>query len=231
MLKYEANPDEYSSHEQILRILYKLPKGNCILDVGTARGFLGQRLVGNGYYMVGIERDHGSGKIACKYYDEFLIADVESTPFCFTRKFDAIVLADILEHVREPLDVVIQLRPWMRDRGKIIISVPNVANIYVRFSLLLGKFDYTERGILDETHVRFFTWESINTLLRKASLSVIEFSVTPIPLPMIIQATGEGKPLHLIHKMNWFMARMWKTLFAYQFIIVATVGDGENVEG
>jgi len=220
MLKYSANPDKYGSHERILAMLQDLPAGSSVLDVGSAGGYFGERLAGRGYYVVGVEQDEAAASVAASFYDEFIVADVESG-LRLSRKFDVIVLADILEHLRQPLNVLFHLRDLLSSTGRFVISVPNVANIYVRLNLLLGRFDYAERGILDETHLRFFTLNSACALVRKAALRVKQIVVTPIPLPLLFPGTREGASWHFLHRANWAITQTWKRLFAYQMIIVA----------
>jgi 2-polyprenyl-3-methyl-5-hydroxy-6-metoxy-1,4-benzoquinol methylase len=220
MLKYSANPDKYSSHERILAMLQELPSGASVLDVGSAGGYFGERLAGKGYYVVGVEQDEASANVASAFYDEFIIADVESG-LSLSRKFDVIVLADILEHLRQPLKVLNHLRDLLSSTGRFVISVPNVANIYVRLNLLIGRFEYADRGILDETHLRFFTLNSACALVQEAALRVKQIVVTPIPLPLVLPSTREGASWHFLHRANWAITQVWKRLFAYQLIIVA----------
>jgi len=220
MLKYSANPDKYGSHEQILAMLQELPAGSSVLDVGSASGYFGERLAGKGFYVVGVEQNEAAASVAAGFYDEFIVADVESG-LRLSRKFDVIVLADILEHLRHPLNVLVHLRDFLSSTGRFVISVPNVANIYVRLSLLFGRFEYADRGILDETHLRFFTLNTACALVQKAALRVKQVVVTPIPLPLVLPSTREGASCHFLHRANWVITRMWKRLFAYQLIIVA----------
>jgi 2-polyprenyl-3-methyl-5-hydroxy-6-metoxy-1,4-benzoquinol methylase len=220
MLKYSANPDRYGSHERILSLIQELPAGSSVLDVGSASGYFGERLAGKGYHVVGVEQDEAAASVAARFYDEFIVADVEAG-LRLSQKFDVIVLADILEHLRQPLKVLVHLRDLLSSRGRFVISVPNVANIYVRLSLLFGRFEYADRGILDETHLRFFTLNSACALVQKAALRVKQIIVTPIPLPLVFPSTGAGASLHFLHRANWALTQIWKRLFAYQMIIVA----------
>jgi len=220
MLKYSANPDRYGSHERILSLLQELPAGSSVLDVGSASGYFGERLAGKGYYVVGVEQNEAAASVAAAFYDEFVVADVEAG-LRLSRKFDVIVLADVLEHLRQPLNVLIHLRDLLSSTGRFVISVPNVANIYVRLSLLFGRFEYADRGILDETHLRFFTLNSACALVQKAALRVKQIVVTPIPLPLMLPSTREGASCHFLHRANWAITQIWKRLFAYQMIIVA----------
>ena len=72
------------------------------------------------------------------------------------------VFGDVLEHLRDPLAVLMEFTESLKDDGVVIISLPNIANIYVRLNLLIGRFDYQDRGILDRTHIRFFTREAFD---------------------------------------------------------------------
>ena len=220
MLKYSANPDRYGSHERILSLLQELPAGSSVLDVGSASGYFGERLAGKGYYVVGVEQNEAAASVAAAFYDEFVVADVEAG-LRLSRKFDVIVLADVLEHLRQPLNVLIHLRDLLSSTGRFVISVPNVANIYVRLSLLFGRFEYADRGILDETHLRFFTLNSACALVQKAALRVKQIVVTPIPLPLVLPSTREGASCHFLHRANWAITQTWKRLFAYPLILVA----------
>jgi 2-polyprenyl-3-methyl-5-hydroxy-6-metoxy-1,4-benzoquinol methylase len=220
MLKYSANPDRYRGHERILAMIQKLPAGSSVLEVGSASGYFGERLAGKGYYVVGIEQNEAAASVAARFYDEFIVADVEAG-LKLSRKFDVIVLADILEHLRQPLSALVHLRDFLSSTASFVISVPNAANIYMRLSLLFGRFEYTDRGSLDETHLRSFTLNSARALVQKAALRVKQIAVTPIPLPLVFPSTREGASCHFLHRANWAIMQMWKRLFAYQVIIVA----------
>jgi hypothetical protein len=108
----------------------------------------------------------------------------------------------------------------LNKNGKILISLPNVANIWVRLNLLFGRFNYSRVGILDESHLRFFTLETSKQIARDSGLEVLSTSVTPIPLPLILPATSKGRPLSFLHALNWGITRLRKTLFGYQFILI-----------
>ena len=78
----------------------------------------------------------------------------------YEKYFDIIVFADILEHLKEPLEVLKRYKKYLKDDGYIIISIPNIANWKIRFKSLLGRFEYNEYGILDSGHLRFFNEKS-----------------------------------------------------------------------
>ena len=99
--------------------------------------------------------------------------------------------------------------------------MPNVANILIRLSLLAGKFDYMDRGILDRTHLRFFTLRSLKKLMGEASCGVLRVVPTPLPVQIVLPIT-ENKIFAPFHEALYAFTRLWKTLFAYQFVMIVT---------
>jgi len=218
---YEFKPFRYSSHHWILKALERESKPVKILDVGTASGYLGKIWTARGHSVTGIEFDAATAEHARGYYDSFQIADLETFAFPYRREFDYIVFADVLEHLRDPAAVLRRCIPALKESGKIIISVPNVANWVIRFSLLFGRFDYMDRGILDRTHLRFFTLRSLKKLMGEVSCRVLEVIPTPLPVQLVFPST-EKEFFTLFHEAHYAITRAWKTLFAYQFVITAT---------
>ena len=100
------------------------------------------------------------------------------------------------------------------------MSLPNVANIWVRLNLLFGRFNYSRVGILDETHLRFFTLHTMKQLAAESGFDVISVNATPIPLPVMLPATRKGSSLSFLHFLNWGLTKLRSTLFGYQFILV-----------
>jgi SAM-dependent methyltransferase len=218
--RYEFKPFRYSSHYWILKALDAEKSPVKILDVGTASGYLGKIWTARGHSVTGIEFDAATAEKARGYYDSFQIADLETFAFPYRREFDYIVFADVLEHLRDPAAVLRRCLPALKESGKIIISVPNVANWIIRLSLLFGKFDYTDRGILDRTHLRFFTLRSLQELMGEVSCRVLDVIPTPLPFQLVFPFSEAGffTPFHAAH---YAITRVWKSLFAYQFVITA----------
>jgi SAM-dependent methyltransferase len=192
-----------------------------ILDAGTAGGYLGKILKGRGHTVTGVENDPATAETAKTYYDSFTVADIETFEFPYWREFDYIVFADVLEHLRDPAAVLRTCLPALKESGKIIISVPNVANILIRLSLLAGKFDYMDRGILDRTHLRFFTLPSLKKLMGEASCGVLRVVPTPLPVQIVLPIT-QNKFFAPFHEALNALTRLWKSLFAYQFVMIVT---------
>lgn len=208
MSKYDSlNKDPYSVHQKILSYIGENKK---ILDVGCSEGLLAERLKINNSKIIGIELDKSAAESAEKYCDEVIVGDVESIELTreYERKFDIIIFADILEHLKEPLNVLIKFKEYLDDSGSIIISLPNVANWRMRFKLLSGNFDYTEYGILDNSHLRFFNEKNAKKLIEDAGLEIHSFDIS----------VGDVKRFpKLFHSIGTILPN----LFAFQFFIVA----------
>jgi SAM-dependent methyltransferase len=217
---YEFKPFKYSSHYWILKILEPEKERLKILDVGTASGYLGKILRGKGHSVSGIEGDAAAAEKAKGHYDSFQLADLESCEFPFRREFDYILFADVLEHLRDPAAVLRKCLPALKESGKIIISVPNVANFVVRLSLLFGRFDYMDRGILDRTHLRFFTLRSLNKMLSEVSCRALRVVPTPLPWQIVLPFTGK-KWFAPLHEGLYVLTRCWKTGLGYQIVVAA----------
>src|SRR6266540_3896795 len=191
--------DPYSSHSQIINWIER-EKPAEVLEVGTATGYLSAEMTKRGCVVTGIEQDPEMAKIAEQHCHRMIVGDVE--------------------HLRNPREFLERSAKLLKPGGKMLMSLPNVANIWVRLNLLLGRFNYSRVGILDETHLRFFTLESSKKIARDSGLEVIQTSVTPVPLPLILPATSQGRALSFLHLLNWGITRLRKTLFGYQFILV-----------
>ena len=135
--------------------------------------------------------------------------------------YDAIVCADVLEHVPDPLGVLKQLRRVATDDALFVISLPNVAHLAVRLMLLFGKFPKMDRGILDRTHLHFFTKDTAAALLQSAGLRIERVSCTGVPLDEVWKS-GEGKMLFnvLMRTQHLFLSALPR-LFAMQWIFIA----------
>jgi glycosyltransferase involved in cell wall biosynthesis len=211
--------DPYSSHSRIIEWIEK-EKPQEVLEIGTATGYLTSEIVSHGCVVTGVEQDPEMAKIAEQYCNKMVVGDVENLDLSQLGKYDAIILGDIVEHLRNPREFLQKIGKLLNKGGKILISLPNVANIWVRLNLLFGRFNYSRVGILDESHMRFFTLESSKKIASDSGLEVISTNVTPIPLPLILPSTSKGRALSFLHALNWGITRLRKTLFGYQFILV-----------
>jgi len=151
---------------------------------------------------------------------EMIVADLDKPLPQLKGQFDVIVYGDILEHLRNPMEVIKGLNRSLRPDGRVIVSVPNFAHLWVRLNLLAGRFEYADRGILDRTHLRFFTVRSFKRFLEEAGLETEEMVATPVPLFLAVPPRWHGGWLRALHGVNAALARAWKGMFGYQFVAV-----------
>lgn len=218
---YADKTDPWSSHSLIGRRLRGCPQGTRVLDVGSGPGALGRACAGWDLHLDGIERDPEWARAAGPYYQEMAVGPLDGTPDEFIAGHQVVVVADLLEHLSEPEAALRRLVRLQPEGAVFLISAPNVANLWVRLGLLLGRFDYSERGILDRTHLRFFTRRSLLAMLLAAGLQVQKVQVTPIPLNLahpIFERAAAGR---LAHRCLAWISQVFPTLLGYQFIVEA----------
>lgn len=156
-----------------------------VLDVGCDTGYLGEALAAFGNTVSGFEVNPDAAAVARGHYAQVEVGDLEAVDLAAVfdgQQFDVIVFADVLEHLRDPLPVLRRVRSLVAPGGSVVISVPNVAHGDVRLALLQGRFRYTKVGLLDDTHTRFFTRESLAEFVRDAGFTLVELRRTRTPL-------------------------------------------------
>ena len=214
---YQLKDDPYSSHSVIVSLL-GAGGGRHLLDVGAADGFLAELLTACGWIVTALERDPVQAERARGRCHEVIVGDLAEAAPKLPGPFAAVVFGDVLEHLADPLGALTSVNRHLGPGGLVIVSVPNVAHLYVRLSLLAGRFDYSDRGILDRTHLRFFTRRSFLALLTEAGLVVETFRVTPVPLPLVVPRHLHGRWLGIAHGLSAWTSRRWPRGLAYQFI-------------
>lgn len=217
--RYPIKSDRHSSHSQILTVCGE-GNGRQLLDVGCARGHLSTALMKQGWNVTGIEYNPEDAQVAQDAGISMVVGSAESALSKMTDTFDVIVFADVLEHFVEPLEVLALAKNRLRPGGQIVISIPNVAHLTVRLQLLLGSFNYADRGILDRTHLHFYTKRSLREMMYQAGLHIVHLGATPAPIEEVLPVLRTVKSLRAILEFNAFTARMWKSLLAYQYIAV-----------
>src|SRR6266705_373362 len=165
-----------------------------ILELGPATGRVTRALIANGCEVVAIERDHHSA-MRLRDFCKVIEGDIEQMPLARRlsgMRFDVILAGDFLEHLQDPVQLLQQLRSFLEPSGYLLTSIPNVSHGSVRLGLLHGKFEYRDTGILDRTHLRFFTFDSIQRMFADAGYRVDEvqrLTADPFLEPMT------GKPI------------------------------------
>jgi len=219
-LPYHDKSSRWSSHSQIVAMLAKLPDRSRVLDVGTATGMLARMSRRDSLDFYGVEANSEWADAASPFYKEIVVRPIEEAGDDFLHGFQAVVLGDILEHLPAPDSVLRRLTGLQPSGALFVISVPNIANFWVRLNLLFGRFDYSDRGILDRTHLRFFTRKTLIQMVKDAGLDVVSIRVTPIPLELVssIFLTSPGR---ILHGFFAWLTFLFPTLLGYQFIVEA----------
>lgn len=210
-----------SSHRILLELIRRhRPRGGTLLDLGAAGGELGSALREHFDRTIGFEYNVDCvGELAGRF-DQVVIADLERVKQ-LPQAVSAIVLADVLEHLRSPASALRLVREALAEEGHAFISVPNIANITVRLGLLFGIFEYRDRGILDYTHLRFYTMRTIRREIENAGFRIEEIRGSSVPIRLIIGRYTPELLLRVGERMLTWLTRLWRGLFAYQVILVA----------
>lgn len=188
-----------SPHSPHMIIPTLINPSTTVLDVGCNTGYMGRILKNKKVVTDGIDINKQALQIAKKYYNRLFLRDLFTGKLSIpNQKYNYIIFADVLEHLPRPDLLLLDAKKYLAKNGKIIISLPNIARFEIRFSILLGRFDYTDDYILSEDHLRFFTKKSGGQFVNECGLKVTEI----IP-------TGLGHMLGL-----------FDTLTAVQFIFI-----------
>jgi SAM-dependent methyltransferase len=186
-----------------------------VLDLGCSGGLLAEQVRGQGHHVTGVDYREAPG--VRDRTDEFVLADLEKgIPAEVGGGYDVVIAGDVIEHLSKPGRALLQMRHLLRPGGQVLLSVPNFGHWYPRVRTAVGSFGYDRRGILDETHLHFFTRSSLRRLVRNCGFDVLEEQCTGLPLGSISEA--DGRRLHAIRRIDRGLVGLRPTLFGYQFI-------------
>lgn len=177
-LRYEAKIDpaeENTSHAQVISLT---GRGKKVLEVGPATGSMTKVLQELDCRVTCIEVDPVAAEVAQKYSERMIVGNIEEMNLSETfpgEEFEVVVFSDVLEHLVDPAATLRGVRPLLAPGGYVCSSIPNVAHGSVRLALLTGRFDYTELGLLDRTHLRFFTRDGMAELFSAGGFEIAEW--------------------------------------------------------
>src|ERR1700737_273927 len=183
MSKYSAQevPLE-DTNSATTKIVGLVPTGARVLDVGCSAGYLGEALKQRKQARVwGIELDEtDAAKARERGFEEVFTADLDQFAWddLNGHEFDAIVFADVLEHVKRPGDAIRAAARHLARDGIVIASIPNIAHLSIRVELMEGGFAYEKLGLLDDTHLKYFTKKTIEDMFRAAGLTIQRLDAT-----------------------------------------------------
>ncbi|HET8935617.1 MAG TPA: bifunctional glycosyltransferase/class I SAM-dependent methyltransferase [Polyangiales bacterium] len=215
--QYTLKKSALSSHAQLVNLVGPAPRN--VLDVGCGQGELAHTLRMRGHHVVGLDARPPMFEL-----DEFIQADLsKGIAIDSERRFDVVILADVLEHMPEPLELLTQATKLLAPGGSLLVSLPNTVHWSVRMQVARGKFDYTNKGILDRGHLRLFTHASALRLFADANLRVVSKHSTPVPWENVIPAALGDFVRDKLEKSDHFFGQLAPNMFAYQHIFELTL--------
>lgn len=222
--EYRFKHDQHSSHGKIQKLISDTEPG-CLLDVGCANCELSEFAAAAGHKVTAIDVHLPNREVS----DVKIIQhDLETgLPTQLIEKFDLIICADVLEHLRAPDKLLHESLNLLTTSGRLIASIPNFGHWYPRFRILLGKFDYDARGILDQTHLRFFTKKSFIRIANESGYDVSNVWLTGTPFEVLYREAPTRKFswsgfLKFLSLIDRALCRVRGQIFAYQFIFELT---------
>lgn len=226
---YTRKKSPYSSHQKILSLI---DKPGLALDLGSSTGMLTESLKEKGVDSIGVDIEDPS-KVTAPFLKYYRVDLNHPEKLEFKREFDYIILSDILEHLHSPWQLLIHVRQFLKPEGKLIVSLPNIAIWFYRLSLLMGRFNYGEKGILDKTHLRFYTLDTARQLLTRTGYLVSRRKSTGLPFEVMFESVGKSRLLRFIDMVYYGFAGIWPRMFSYQFVLEAKISSlsAEKGEG
>lgn len=211
---YHLKVADTSLHTYVLR--QKWNQGERVLDLGANDGSLSRKIASSGAAVTAVDMNLPD-RIA---QVEALRIDLDTNfPEVFNnRLFDTVIALDVIEHLHSPETAVERIAKLTRNNGFLLASTANISYIIMRLTHLLGWFNYGKRGILDRTHHRLFTIRSFQRLLENSGFRVYRIKGFG---PPIQDSFGNSLPWRIIDRIAAFLADMWPTLFAFNFLLIA----------
>jgi len=199
----------------------ELPRGARLLELGPGAGHVARLARRPDLVWHGIERRLDCLDPLRGTLGGGLLTDLEALPR-LPAGYAMVVAADVLEHLADPERALRLARRALLRGGALLVSVPNVANLWVRLNLLMGRFPYADRGILDRTHRTFYTRASLRRALEAAGFAVEREAVSPIPLRLALPRW----PPALVAVLDVLLrgaTTIFPKLFGYQLLTLARV--------
>ncbi|MFN8050864.1 MAG: class I SAM-dependent methyltransferase [Acidimicrobiales bacterium] len=224
LLEELSKPDEhgyvtlntvpYRAHHLLLTEALRLTDpGDVVFEGGVSSGYFAEAMAHAGRVVDGHELDPMAAEAARRVCRTVYEGDLQTFEAPEGTSYRLLLFGDTLEHIARPETVLTSLREHLEPGGHLVISVPNIANWSIRLQLLFGRFRYTDRGILDRTHVRFYTKAGVEEMLNAAGFTVVKLQAA-VPVPGV---TGE-RLAKLTHKLG----NLLPGVFAYNFVVTAT---------
>jgi glycosyltransferase involved in cell wall biosynthesis len=212
--RYPSKLDFASTHSRVLELV---PEKASVLDLGSGIGAVGSALKKKNCTVIGCDVERG---ILTEAFDQFFLTDLNrGLPDVGREHLDYILALDVIEHLAAPEDFLDQLRALAARSGALVIlTTANIGFIAMRISLLLGRFEYGKRGILDLTHTRLFTFNTLRRAMQAAGFEIERSEGVVAPMPFIF---GRSLLSKILLAINRALVRLRPQLFGFQILLFA----------
>lgn len=227
--RYEVVADPYAPNNAHAFLLGMVGSNKRVLELGAATGHVTKALVAAGCDVAAVEYDAEWAKDLAEVASSVHVLDLNDPAWVrgFTPEFDVITAGDVLEHLLDPVRTLREMTSLLAPNGYIVISLPHIAHADIRLKLLQGAFEYTPTGLLDETHIRFFTYAAVSKLVADCGLAITELKRVRFPAFETEQAVPRSSVPNAV--LDVVMAD--PEAETYQFVFTAVpVGADEKVQ-
>jgi 2-polyprenyl-3-methyl-5-hydroxy-6-metoxy-1,4-benzoquinol methylase len=227
---YNVNIDLSDTNTSWSHMIRLVGSNKRVLDVGCATGHMTKYLASNGCSVVGIEMEKDFAQQAAPYCEQIIVGDIQTkaTREQIKGTFDTIIFGDVLEHLASPEQVLLDIKSHLDKDGIVVISLPNIALWRIRIALLFGKFKYSDRGVLDRTHLRFFTLQSAKELLHQTGYIILSQNYH-FDFPFYHRKAVRWT-IYLGDFIPFLLKRFFPAMFAVQFIFSARPIDTHETD-
>ena len=221
---------ENSLEGKYLKVAQLLNPSSNILELGCSTGYFAGALTRLGHKVTGLEADPDAVELCQQRGINALVTDLsKSNPLSCVQEvqFDAVLCMDILEHLPNPESLLRDVKSVLKPDGQLIITGPNVAYWSVRLHLLMGRWDYSRAGIMDETHLRWFTRRTWTLLLKEAGFNIRLADSAEIMLPKEQWLSHFGIRESRLERLRLALGKLLPNLFTTVFLISAGLNSKE----
>lgn len=215
---------EGSANTSWYKVFNAVPEKTTVLDIGCSSGNFGQELIARKQCIVdGIELDKKDAETAGKKLRKVWQLNIETGSISSIKgKYDIIYFGDVIEHLVNPSKTLERVKSLLKPGGKILFSIPNMSHVAIRLMLLKGDFEYTETGLLDKTHLHFYSLEEVYTVFREAGFEIDDIDFVDKDYPReLIQKWLAG--IGLKGDKSFYEAMRQPDASAFQFVGTAIV--------
>jgi 2-polyprenyl-3-methyl-5-hydroxy-6-metoxy-1,4-benzoquinol methylase len=223
--RYPLKVARYSSHGYVMRIV----RGALdVLDIGCGHGYLSARLSEGGCRVTGVDVLPEPERLAAM--EAYVQCDLargmdDALGQLRVQGYDRVLLLDVLEHLPEAEQILQHARDLLKQDGQIVVSLPNVANFTMRMMLFLGRWNYTDRGILDKSHLHFYTRKTGRKLLEQNGFEIVKQWMTIVPIELVLGMKPETRTMRWASACLHAATLLLPGLLGYQMMFVARKGS------